>query len=460
MAAVNQRADLMGMDTDFVPGDDLPENDLLSGIDNQITTRPPEIQPCNQVDVLSNSVAVTLQQAVASLELINQTSLLLASATENATFEQKLLAVQEARKLVDTTSAAIRTTADLYLTLGIKVNCDTHLDVSSLIPASFRSNRAVTQPGFEKDVSLPSASRYTLTLRLIKPTDISPRALLDLLLRGSGCQVVGRTEGKDFVTVRLENKTQLTHALSIMRVASYQGTLISTFVQISSTTKSAYSIRSFPFSSSIISTWFDSDGNLNIDTAINELIRDNSGWFPDSDVESVEFYKSSPPQSLKHLTDCITLKIFISHAAYRHFLRSSHDITNVDCHGHLLKFKEEVTIIQCWKCCSFGHYSNQCTASFKCRYCLTDHAQNYDCPGKVSPQCRNCVSNNEALKIKLQSGDSSAGILHYEEWHESRTDHSATSGVCKAIQWRKSSHLQKLKKAAFACLPLPPFKFP
>lgn len=418
-----------------------------------------EVVPSHQ-EIVSNMIVSTIQQSTKSIEILSKSAAVLDAALENATFDQRLQAMAAADRLVSTTSDAIRSATNMYLALGIRVNCDMEINISSLIPRAFQPARVASQPGFEADMSLPSASKYSLTLSLTKQVDVHPRELLDLLLRGSGCQVVARTVGNDFVTVRFESKSQLTHAVDILNAASYQGTPVISFCSIASTTKSAYAIRSFPVSRSNLGPWFNEQQRIRIDIAINALNRDNSGWFPSNDVESIESYPIKSPAGQKDKKDFVILKVFISMPSYRHFLRSSHDITNVDCNGHLVKFKEEVIIIQCWNCCQFGHYSNQCANSFKCRYCISDHAKNATCSSKDAPTCRNCSANNQALEAKQKVGDSSHGVDNFRDWRLSPVDHFATSSSCRVVQMVKATHLQRLKHAAFSNLPLPPFVFP
>lgn len=416
------------------------------------------VQPAD--DLITSAVSSSLQQSMKSIELLNASAKLLETSTANATFEQKLLAIQEARKIADSTTAAVNVTTNLFIALGVKVQCDVPITMTSFIPASLQSNRLPTVPGFEADESLPSASKYNLTFTLTSTTDTNARALVDSLLKGTGCQTVGRITGPNFVTIRLENRQQLMHALNILRAATYKGVPLTTLGTLSSVTKSAYSVRSFPFDSSIIKPWFDENGHFMFDCAISQLNESNSGWFPNKDVESVEYYQAAAPPGKNKDATYQVLKIFVSQAAYRHFLRSSHDITNVDVNGELIKVKEEVNIVQCWKCCNFGHYSNQCHSAFLCRFCLNDHAQNVDCPGKFSPQCRLCQANNSLLQVKIAAGDLSPGVVHFKDWKLQPIEHIATSFSCKTIQAIKAMHLLKLKHAAFNRLPLPPFSFP
>lgn len=414
----------------------------------------------NQMSLVTQAVTGTIQQSVKSLDLLDKSAAVLSSALVGATYDQKVTLMQEGRLLAQVTTDAIRAATDLYLALGIRVTCDTPINISSLIPPSLQPTRINTQSGYQTDQALPSASKYSLTLKLTSPVDILPHKLLDMLLKGTGCQVVARTSSNDSVTVRLENRSQLNHAVSLLQKASYKGTNLLTFCEIEHTVKSAYAIRSLPFASRRISKWFDTDGKLKYDVAITDLNADNSGWFPDSDVESIDYYKANPPPNNRGETGFIVLKIFISQAAYRHFLRSSHDITNVDCNGTLIKFKEEVNITQCWNCCQFGHYSNRCTNAFQCRFCISNHNERDPCLGKTTPKCIICTSNNMILRQRQDTGDANREINFFKDWQESRTDHFATSASCKAVQAVKATHLTKLKQAAFAGLPLPSFCFP
>lgn len=410
-------------------------------------------------DIVTEAVTVTIQQAVQSIELLSKTSRVLDSALENATFEQKIIAMQESAKLSDSTSTAITAATNLFLALGIRVQCDTPIRMTSIVPQSLQSNRLATNTGFEADENLPSASRYNLTYKLRTAVDISPRELVDMYLKGTGCQTVGRTTGPGWVTIRLENRQQLMHAHNVLKLASYNGTPLISLGTLETVTKSAYSVRSFPFEVNNVIEWFDKE-HLKIELAIKSLNESNSGWFPNQDVESLEYYPAATPRGKDPKTKFIVFKIFVSQAAYRHFLRSSHDITNVEINGHLIKVKEEVNIIQCWNCVKFGHYSNQCHNSFCCRFCLDDHPAKTPCASKDEPKCKLCDSNNKLLEIKKQSGDHSPGVTHFKDWVTQPIDHCATSFSCKTIQSIKAMHLLKLKQAAFQKLPLPAFSFP
>lgn len=421
--------------------------------DNQLTRATAE-------DIISGAVTSTISQAVKTISLLDKSVELLEAASLNASFEQKLLAVQEARKIAETTSSAVNAAANLFLALGVKVHCDTAISLSSLAPNLLHTGKPQVSSGFEADESLPSASKYQLTFTVTVKQDISARQIVDLLLKGSGCQTVGRTTGNDWVTIRLENRQQLLHAMNILRNASHKGNPLISIGQLATVTKSAYAVRTFPFEKRNIQTWFNQDGQLDFEKAITGLNEENSGWFPNSDVESIEFYKASPPPGKDKKLDYIVFKVFLSQAAYRHFLRSSHDITNIEVNGFLVKVKEEVTVVQCWKCCGFGHYSNQCRANFKCRFCLLDHQQNFECDGKVTPQCRLCNENNRLYQEKLKTGDSSPGVTNFKDWVMQPIDHFATSYSCKTLQAVKAKHLIKLKHAAFKRLPLPAFTFP
>lgn len=444
-------------DNDGMTGDDStvnadqPAQDAVVPVENAIL----------QQNMINALIVSTVDQSNQSLAVLSKCATALDDIIKNASYDLKLQAIAESNRLVATTNDTVRTNTNLFLALGIKVQCSTVLDISSMIPqAAVASNRVSSQIGFETDQSLPSASKYSLTLKYIHPADIPPRDLLDMLLRGTGCQAVARTVGPNFVTIRLENRQQLIHACDVLNAASYKQVPLLQFCEVTSSTKSAYSLRSFPFPSTQVSSWFNDDRTMKYDVAITALNRDNNGWFPDNDVESIEFFKASAPAGRKDKDNFIGLRIFVSMAAYRHFLRSSHDITNIECNGHFIKVKEEVNIVQCWNCCSFGHYSNQCANSFKCRFCLADHAQNATCIGKDDPKCRLCSANNDELSKKLASGDSSPGVTNFPDWRQSSVDHFATSASCRSVQHVKAIHLHRLKHAAFARMPLPRFSFP
>lgn len=410
--------------------------------------------------IISEAATATITQAVKTIDMLDKTARLIDTVSASATFEQNLQLMKESRKLAVASSSAINATANLLLALGVKVQCNTNLQLANLIPPAMLANRPQLTTGFEQDESLPTASKYQFTFTVTTTQDITARAIVDLLLRGSGCQTVGRTVGNDWVTVRVENRQQLVHAVAILRNASYQGKSIVSIGTLTTLIKSAYALRSYAFEARTIQEWFDNEGKLIHDKAITSLNEENSGWFPNNDVECVEFTKASPPPGKDKKLEYIILKIFVSQAAYRHFLRSSHDITNIEINGSLVKVKEEVNIIQCWNCCQFGHYSNQCPTSFQCRFCTNDHAKSITCPNNEAPTCRLCTANNFLLDKKLKSGDKSPGVANFKDWKKHPTNHFATSFSCKTVQAVKATHLFRLKHASFNRQPLPSFSFP
>lgn len=446
----NSSADTSSTDTS--PAEATTATTSLQPENSQVATRTSD-------ELITQAVSASMNQSMASIDLMAKASLVLESAITNASFDQKVSLLEQASKLSDSTSAAINAAANLYLALGIKVNCDTSINLSSIIPQSLQPSRTPVVPGFEADESLPSASKYNLTLTLKSTLDLTARQLVDYFLKGTGCQIVGRIVGTNTVTVRLENRQQLLHAVQILQAASYKGHLLIELATINTTIKSAYSVRTFPLERNKVADWIDEHDRLNLDAAIHSLHELNSGWFPNQDVEALEFYPASAPAGKDKKLKFVVFKIFVSQSAYRHFLRSSHDITNVDINGELVKVKEEVNVIQCWNCVSFGHYSNQCKAPFRCRFCTIDHAKNVECTQKDSPQCRICDSNNKLLEAKHAAGDSSPGVTHFKDWVIHPVGHCATSLTCKSLQHIKACHLLKLKHAAFRKLPYRHFRF-
>lgn len=417
-------------------------------------------QPIPNNEIIHQVILSTLKQSVMSLRLIEKSDELMKSALYIGTFDQRINAVAEANKLMNTTNETIKTTTNLIQALGINVDCVNKRDVDEFIPVCSRVKRLNAHAGLKDHEVFPSASKYLLTLTILKRIDTTPKSLLDTILTGAGCQIVARTIGNDFVTVRMENRIQLGHAVNILNNAWYKGSPLVSFCSISSLTKSAYALRSLPISSSSIACWFNTSGTLNVDLAITAVYNDNRGWFAENDVESMVFHKAAPLSGQHSRNDHVVFKLFVSFAAYKRFLRSSRDITNIVCNGTLLKFKEEVNIIQCWKCMSFGHFYNDCNNGFRCRFCTTDHQQNFNCPGRKDPVCRNCSANNQTLVNKSVTNHNPVGILFFKDWRQAEVNHIATSATCKTIQLVKCCHLRRLKQAAIANLPLPRFEFP
>lgn len=407
-----------------------------------------------QIDWATSAVAVTVTQVSKSLSLLDASSSLVTSAAaSNCTFEQKLAAAQEARKTVEVANNTIEKATALFTSIGITVSGAIQIDLSALFP------QKVAQPAqISDDTSLPSASRYYLNMSYLqgRAADILPHKLMDMKLKGSGCQLVERKSSPTSVSVRFMSRAQLSHALGILQAATYKDSPLSSFCSFATTMKSAYAIRTLPFKTSLIDSWLTADGKIDLDKAINSLQDENEGWFANNAVESVERWVATGPRGSN--TPHSAMKISISHEAYRSFLRAPRDCTNIMINGELVSVNEEVNIIQCWRCCQFGHYSNQCTGKFECRTCLSEHPQGSTCPSANTPSCRNCARNNDALTIS--NPDSTTHHFHFEGWSHAQVNHAATSGACKTIQQVKRLHRNKLKKAAFLKLPLPTFTFP
>ena len=400
------------------------------------------------------TLANTLTQVANTMSVIGESHLFLKQTIDNdkATFEQKLAAVESARRMIDSSNHSVHAAAALFSSLGVQIKCDIPVTMSSFFPAAAKPG---TQPGFEIDNSLPTASRYILTLKFYQQQQILPHQLMEEKLLAHQLQPVDRKESTLESSFRFENKDQLQRAITVLRTETYNGTPITTLGMITSSINSAYSVRTTPIPRSYFKDWVDPEGDIIFGKALADLHAKNPLWFPSDDVESVSYYRCDRiPRGFKASDGPFaTVKLFISQAAYRHFLRTDRSMTKVVFPTKMVQVYEDVDVILCWDCCSYGHRSGSCQV-FRCRYCLSNHANNVNCPQKESPQCRNCHENNVIL-------DNPNLTPKFANWKRlDNIGHQATSGVCKTMHFVKDMHLARLKSAALNRLPLPPFTFP
>ena len=420
-----------------------------------------DVEPVGNYQVaLTQALTASVAGITSSFDVLGKASAALQDVMKTGSAEQKLHAAESARLNVETTNATIEKATNFFLAIGVKVCPTTSVSLNAVMPDHMINSGIKSREGYETDKAMPTASKYSLNMKYTKPQTILPMVLAKQKLMGSGCQQVDRISSATDVTIRFETKAQLDRAYDILRNADLDNILLSSFCMFTISTQSAYAVRSAPFPRSSISSWLNSDNELVVEKAIKSLRADNEGWFPDQDVESVEMItcKHTPNNFADTDGPFCFIKIFVSQACYRHFLRSDRSITKIDLPDRMVMVYEEPTIVQCYRCFDFGHRASACRKN-NCRSCLSNHPPKARCPLVDTPQCINCTTNNQLFK-ELAAKDPPQVIPHYPDWSPAKTDHLATSGACRCIQIRKNEYLLQLKQAAFNKQPLPPFKFP
>ena len=428
------------------------------GADVQIQTirapDPPEV-------VLNRAVSSIFGSISSNIKMMDTASLSIQAGMATASMDDRLKAAAEARLLAETTNRTIKEATNFFLAIGFKVKDDLAITASSLVPDSMRASAAAAQPDYELDSSLPTASTYQLTLKLSQQQPLRPDQIIDQILLGHGLQPIWKETSALECSVRYETRSMLMKAKRILAGASIGGVKLSSFAAVGSTIRSMYAIRTVPIPAFYIQDWIH-ENEIVYDKALSFLHQHNPSWFPDEDVEAIEYFRAKAPKNSKYPNQPhVSVKLFISQPSYRHFLRTGRNATAVVFPHAVVPIWEEVNVIQCWKCCEYGHLSSRCR-TFRCRSCTSDHeetSKTVKCPTVESPVCRICVNNN-ALLNDLRAKGLSGGPPNFPKWEIADTNHLATSGVCKAQHYVKEVNLQRLKVAAAKRRPLPEFSFP
>lgn len=88
---------------------------------------------------------------------------------------------------------------------------------------------------------------------------------------------------------------------------------------------------------------------------------------------------------------------------------------------------DDFPLLQCFKCCVFGHTSATCTESIACKICGGDH--NYNECVAPKPSCINCFR-----------AETATGVIHTGR-------HRATAGICPIRAERLRKVINELAKA-------------
>lgn len=133
---------------------------------------------------------------------------------------------------------------------------------------------------------------------------------------------------------------------------------------------------------------------VDIEKMTTFLYDNNRGWFcTPQDIRNIEIFNVKKETKAAY----ITLKLHVTQRTLDSFLAAK--TTTIMLEDEPVTVYEEIPVLQCMKCCGFGHRSLACTAkSGKCRFCsisdsedVEGHHPHYKCPHKNNKEKYRCV---------------------------------------------------------------------
>lgn len=133
---------------------------------------------------------------------------------------------------------------------------------------------------------------------------------------------------------------------------------------------------------------------LSDDEIINQLIEQNV-WLADRQIEIVRSYRiginDNQYTNLIIATNLETQSEFLSRQKILFNFKVS------KCYAYF-------NIIQCNRCCAYGHMSGDCAREQVCKFCAQDHPF-FECPNKQQlPRCINCTNKNGKIGSNYKTG--------------------------------------------------------
>lgn len=233
------------------------------------------------------------------------------------------------------------------------------------------------------------------------------------------------------IRVRVPSLEYATKAVAALKSASFEGKMISELYEISTVTKSFYSIKSKAISKAELTSlpWVTPDEDeaknysIDFDLAINKLLKYNDLYFKSpTDIENIEI-KNADDKSEKFM-----IQIYVSTASYIRFLTRSTRGKNVDMEKFLLLFFEEVYLDVCFRCLNEGHGSRSgCKAPAVCKYCGANH-ESKACDQRGQPCCFRCKGRRDSTGNQIP------------------TNHNALASTCPFIRRIKQDTLERQKR--------------
>lgn len=89
---------------------------------------------------------------------------------------------------------------------------------------------------------------------------------------------------------------------------------------------------------------------------------------------------------------------------------------------------EDFELLQCFKCCKFGHSFNTCKGIMTCKICAGEHHHG-QCPNKSRPCCANCRQEENVTGVRMNY------------------NHRATAGTCEVRRRRSQAVIASLIRA-------------
>lgn len=343
--------------------------------------------------------------------------------------DQKLDAIK-AMKDVLTSETAINSSHSGRLCVD-NINKRLHMVISGQLTNIVNNDPAVAS----------SATTYKMTF---KPINLSAnRPILDPLeelydaSKELEIQIIDSQSTPSGQVVYIQNQVMFEAAKAAINQHVVKSTKkpISDYFNITHQIISAYSVKTHTFNKSVLvkNNLIDATGTpvLKTEEVKTFLHKYNRGWFSSTvDIENVECF------GLQKAGDdpLITLKIHVSHSTFKRFICAP--VTNIMLRAEKIRIYEEVPVVQCLRCTSFGHIWRICTAEIgKCRFCGVGDNVNQNghlsanCPNRERPTCWKCIEAGT-------TGD--------------KVKHAATSFACPFLKKEAERLRREAKQKAMA----------
>lgn len=205
----------------------------------------------------------------------------------------------------------------------------------------------------------------------------------------------------------LYNKADYDSAMEALKIHLVnEGAPFTNLYDISFQVISPYSFKTDPVSVKLLEDnnciTFDNDNRKMVDTAafIKTLRLYNPGHFPlETDIEYVQVFGKITGDN-----PVLSFKIHVCHKQFQAFMRTPKP--KIFLAKQRIHIYEDVPVLQCQRCCRFGHSSSAkgCKYTPRCRYCGADEKgpgghRSKVCPKIKDPVCPNCTEYNEENEI-------------------------------------------------------------